>query len=66
LGGYGRGPVRFGTDAEFGKMVISVEGRESVSGVLNELVYPDVEIRRSGGQTSSVDGEGDVSSPSTE
>jgi hypothetical protein len=48
--------IRFSTNAEFGKMVMSVEGRESVTGVLNKLVYPDVEIRRSGSQTSSVDG----------
>jgi len=61
--------VRFNTDEGFGKMVMSVEGRESVTGVLNKLVYPDVEIKRAvpaRGQTSSVDGEGDVSSPSTE
>ncbi|MEV6644493.1 hypothetical protein [Amycolatopsis sp. NPDC051371] len=59
--------VRFSTDPEFGKMVMSVEGRESVTGVLNKLVYPDVEIRRatSEGDVSSVGGEGDVSSPST-
>jgi hypothetical protein len=59
--------VRFGTDPEFGKMVMSVEGRESVAGVLNKLVYPDVEIRRatSGGEVSSVGGEGDLSSPPT-
>ncbi|SFW88617.1 hypothetical protein [Amycolatopsis australiensis] len=43
---------------------MSVEGRESVTGVLNKLVYPDVEIRRaaSQGEVSSVGGEGDVSS----
>jgi hypothetical protein len=48
-------------------MVMSVEGRESVTGVLNKLVYPDVEIRRatSVGEVSSVGGEGDVSSPPT-
>ncbi len=59
--------VRFGTDSEFGKMVMSVEGRESVTGVFNKLVYPDVEIRRatSEGEASSVGGEGDVSSPPT-
>lgn len=59
--------IRFGTDPEFGKMVMSVEGRESVTGVLNKLVYPDVEIRRamSEGEVSSVGGEGDVSSPPT-
>src|SRR4051812_80302 len=59
--------VRFGTDPEFGKMVMSVEGRESVTGVLNKLVYPDVEIRRatSEGEVSSVGGEGDISSPPT-
>ncbi len=54
--------IRFGTDSEFGKMVMSVEGRESVTGVLNKLVYPDVEIRRA---TSDVGDEGDVSSPPT-
>jgi hypothetical protein len=42
--------IRFSTDPEFGKMVMSVEGRESVTGVLNKLVYPDVAIRRTGGQ----------------
>jgi len=59
--------IRFSTDPEFGKMVMSVEGRESVTGVLNKLVYPDVEIRRatSEGEVSSVGGEGDVSSPPT-
>jgi hypothetical protein len=59
--------VRFGTEPEFGKLVMSVEGRESVTSVLNKLVYPDVEIRRatSEGETSSVGGEGDVSSPPT-
>ncbi len=59
--------IRFSTDPEFGKMVMSVEGRESVTGVLNKLVYPDVEIRRatSEGETSAVGGEGDVSSPPT-
>ncbi|MER6792043.1 hypothetical protein [Amycolatopsis mediterranei] len=59
--------IRFGTDPEFGKMVMSVEGRESVTGVLNKLVYPDVEIRRatSEGEPSSVGGVGDVSSPPT-
>ncbi|WP_020640019.1 hypothetical protein [Amycolatopsis balhimycina] len=62
--------VRFSTDAEFGKMVMSVEGRESVTGVLNKLVYPDVEIRRAApgdvnGEVASVGGEGDVSLPPT-
>lgn len=59
--------IRFGTDPEFGKMVMSVEGRESVTGVLNKLSYSDVEIRRvaAEGETSSVGGEGDVSPPPT-
>jgi hypothetical protein len=56
----------FNTDDDSGKMVMSVEGRESVTGVFNKLVYPDVEIRRAGGQTSSADGEGEVASPSAE
>jgi hypothetical protein len=30
--------VRVSTDEGFGKMVMSVEGRESVTGVLNKLV----------------------------
>src|SRR4051812_36463545 len=57
--------VRFGTDPEFWKMVMSVEGRKSVTGVLNKLVYPDVEIRRaaSEGEGASAGGEGDISSP---
>ncbi len=56
--------IRFSTDSEFGKMVMSVEGRESVTGVLNKLVYPDVEIRRTkcGGEVSSIGDEGDPSS----
>jgi hypothetical protein len=55
--------VRFSTDLEFGKMVMSVEGRESVTGVLNKLVYPDVEIRRaaSEGEVSSRGAEEDTS-----
>jgi hypothetical protein len=55
--------VRFSTDPEFGKMVMSVEGRESVTGVLNKLVYPDVEIRRARyqGEASSSGVEGDAS-----
>lgn len=59
--------IRFSTDPEFGKMVMSVEGRESVTGVLNKLVYPDVEIRRttSDGETSSRADEGDASSSPT-
>jgi hypothetical protein len=43
-----------------------VEGCESVTGVLNKLSYPGAEIRRVPGQRSSVDGEREVSSPSTE
>ncbi|MGW5715311.1 hypothetical protein ACWEVP_04030 [Amycolatopsis sp. NPDC003865] len=56
--------IRFSTDPEFGKMVMSVEGRESVTGVLNKLVYPDVEIRRARyrGEASSFGGEGDSAS----
>jgi hypothetical protein len=48
-------------------MVMSLEGRESVTGVLNKLVYPDVEIRRvmSDGEAASVVGEGETSSPTT-
>ncbi|MET9262642.1 hypothetical protein [Amycolatopsis sp. NPDC004079] len=38
--------VRFGTDPDFGKMVMSIEGRESIAGVLNKPDYPQVEIRR--------------------
>lgn len=58
--------IRFSTEPEFGKMVMSVEGRESVTGVLNKLVYPDVEIRRAKaeGDVPPVGGEGDVSSSS--
>ncbi|UKD58567.1 hypothetical protein L3Q65_18190 [Amycolatopsis sp. FU40] len=48
--------VRFGTDPDFGKMVMSIEGRESIAGVLNKLSYPQVEIRRAtppgGGETT--------------
>ncbi|MGW4524974.1 hypothetical protein [Amycolatopsis sp. NPDC004378] len=59
--------IRFSTEPEFGTMLMSVEGRESVTGVLNKLSYPDVEIRRvvPEGETATVDGEGDASSPST-
>jgi hypothetical protein len=57
--------IRFSTDPEFGKMVMSVEGRESVTGVLNKLAYPDVEIRRAKGETTSAGDEGDSSSPPT-
>ncbi|WP_410608392.1 hypothetical protein [Amycolatopsis sp. lyj-109] len=46
-------------------MVMSVEGRESVTGVLNKLVYPDVEIRRVQGE-AAVGDEGEVSSSPTE
>ncbi|MFC5117301.1 hypothetical protein ACFPN7_25475 [Amycolatopsis halotolerans] len=52
--------VRFGTDPEFGKMIMSIEGRESIAGVLNKLSYPQVEIRRAtasgDGETTPVDG----------
>ncbi|NBH06027.1 hypothetical protein GTY80_22590 [Amycolatopsis sp. SID8362] len=57
--------IRFSTDPEFGKVVMSVEGRESVTGVLSKLVYPDVEIRRVEQREGEVDGEGGSSSPST-
>ncbi len=57
--------IRFSTDPEFGKVVMSVEGRESVTGVLSKLVYPDVEIRRVVTEGAVVDGEGGSSSPST-
>jgi hypothetical protein len=57
--------IRFGTDAEFGKMVMSVEGRESVTGVLTKLTYPDVEIRRVRGEVTVGD-EGALSSPPTD
>ncbi|MBB2498467.1 hypothetical protein H5411_04865 [Amycolatopsis echigonensis] len=52
--------VRFGTDPEFGKMIMSIEGRESIAGVLNKLSYPQVEIRRAtppgDGETTLADG----------
>jgi len=57
--------IRFGMDSEFGKMVMSVEGRESVTGVLNKLTYPDVEIRRVRGEVAVGD-EGGLSSSPTE
>jgi hypothetical protein len=57
--------IRFGTDAEFGKMVMGVEGRESVTGVLTKLTYPDVEIRRVRGEVTVGD-EGALSSSPTE
>ncbi|GLY38986.1 hypothetical protein Amsp01_050100 [Amycolatopsis sp. NBRC 101858] len=57
--------IRFSTDPAFGKVVMSVEGRESVTGVLNKLAYPDVEIRRATGETSSIGDEGASSSPPT-
>lgn len=38
--------IRFGTDRDDGKMVMSVEGRKSITGVINKLVYPQVEMRR--------------------
>ncbi|HWD04389.1 MAG TPA: hypothetical protein VG674_18270 [Amycolatopsis sp.] len=50
--------VWFSTDPEFGKMTMSIEGRESINGVLNKPSYPQVEIRRasaaSDGETSPV------------
>ncbi|MFD8493313.1 hypothetical protein [Amycolatopsis sp. NPDC059657] len=57
--------IRFSTDDLYGKMTMSVEGRASITGVINKLSYPDVEIRRSApadddqGETTA--GEGDVS-----
>ncbi|MFI7114953.1 hypothetical protein [Amycolatopsis sp. NPDC049868] len=47
--------VRFSTDEAFGKLTMSLEGRESITGVINKLTYPEVEIRR------NVDDRGDVS-----
>ncbi|WP_409494715.1 hypothetical protein [Amycolatopsis sp. cmx-11-12] len=47
--------VRFSTDEVFGKLTMSVEGRESITGVINKLTYPEVEIRR------NADDRGDVS-----
>jgi hypothetical protein len=38
--------VRFSTDEVLGKLTMSVEGRESITGVINKLTYPEVEIRR--------------------
>lgn len=54
--------IRFSTDDLYGKMTMSVEGRTSITGVINKLVYPEVEIRRSTppnadqGETTSADG----------
>ncbi len=47
--------VRFSTDEALGKLTMSVEGRESITGVINKLTYPEVEIRR------NVDDRGDTS-----
>ncbi|MFI5614042.1 hypothetical protein [Amycolatopsis sp. NPDC051903] len=49
--------IRFSTDPEFGKMVMSVEGRTSITSVLNKLVYPQVEIRH------HADAGGEVAAP---
>jgi hypothetical protein len=48
--------IRFATDPDFGKMTMSVEGRESITSVINKLVYPQVEIRRN----TDVDGQGET------
>ncbi|MFI6031360.1 hypothetical protein [Amycolatopsis magusensis] len=37
--------IRFATEPKFGKMIMSVEGRKSISGVINKLAYPQVEGR---------------------
>lgn len=64
--------IGFSTDDQFGKMTMSVEGRKAITGVINKLVYPQVEIRRSSpavetgqGETAPV-GEGEVSSVANE
>lgn len=53
--------VRFGTDDVLGKLTMSLEGRESITGVINKLTYPEVEIRRDvadrGELTSEAEGE---------
>lgn len=68
--------VRFRTDDQ-GKLIMGIEGRESITGVLNRTPYSHVELRRrvehdggglapiaSGGEVSSTqDGEGEVASP---
>ncbi|MFJ4099909.1 hypothetical protein [Amycolatopsis japonica] len=41
--------LQFSTDEAFGKLTMSVEGRESITGVINKLTYPEVEIRRNSG-----------------
>ncbi|RSN45283.1 hypothetical protein DMC64_19860 [Amycolatopsis sp. WAC 04197] len=51
--------VRFSTDKALGKLTMSVEGRESITSVINKLTYPEVEIRRNAddrGDVSRVDG----------
>ncbi|GAA4554562.1 hypothetical protein [Amycolatopsis samaneae] len=56
--------IRFSTDDLYRKMIMSAEGRESITGVINKLVYPDVEIRRHTpvqGEVTVVD-RGDLSS----
>ncbi|WP_232376793.1 hypothetical protein [Amycolatopsis aidingensis] len=47
--------IRFRTDDQ-GKMIMSVEGRESITGVINKLAYPQVETRRSALDADSVAG----------
>lgn len=69
--------VRFRTDDQ-GKLIMGIEGRESITGVLNRTPYSHVELLRrveqadggepapvaSGGEFSSTrDGEGEVASP---
>ncbi|WP_410665283.1 hypothetical protein [Amycolatopsis sp. lyj-84] len=46
--------IRFSTDEYLGKMTMSVEGRESITGVINKLSYPEVEIRRSRSERGDV------------
>jgi len=55
--------VRFSTDPEFGKMIMSLEGRESITGVLNKLSYPQVEIRRASKTEKSPSGTEEKLSP---
>jgi hypothetical protein len=50
--------VRFRTDG-YGKMIMSVEGRQAVAGVLNKLTYPQVDIRRD--VTVGLDERGEIS-----
>lgn len=46
--------ILFSTDRDDGKLIMSVEGRTSITGVINKLVYPQVEMRRNSaeGETS--------------